>query len=279
MYSGLRTDQVIFGANVTGIIDAETDSPRVAFNGGISEAYDIIVGCDGGKSIVRQYVTDEIPVYAGYTVWRGLCKADGVSGPPSGRRQVRGVVYETLGFPVSVPSGYMGSESGTLWNCGVYISMPESMVERPVRNRQVGAAPIKALPDWFHSMISALFDERTATFWKECAVHGKVTPHAVWELACKRAVKGRIALAGDAAHMASPRTGAGAYTGMRDAVAFKLALESGEDIKNALERYNEDVVERGEALFQRSRTAAKYFAPGEPGDERMKPEEVVLHLK
>ena len=278
LYAGLKPGQVTFGANVTGLEDAGTERPRVAFNGGVSEPYDLIVGCDGGKSIVRQYVTDQMPTYSGYTVWRGLCRANDIEGPPSGRRQVRGVIYETLGFPVSVPRGYMGTEEGVLWNCGIYMAMPESMVERPVRNRQVGAATIE-VPEWFHEMISALFDRRTASFWRNCAAKGKVTPHAVWELACKRVVKGRIALAGDAAHMASPRTGAGAYTGMRDAVAFKLALEGGGGLESALEMYNTDVVERGEALFQRSRAAASSFAPGEPGDVRMKPQEVVAYLK
>ena len=40
-------------------------------------------------------------------------------------------------------------------------------------------------------------------------------------------MKGRGAVTGNVAHMASPRTGAGAYAGVRDEVAFKLALERG----------------------------------------------------
>ena len=53
------------------------------------------------------------------------------------------------------------------------------------------------------------------------------THPSVWELACDPVVNRRVVLLGDAAHMSSPRTGAGAYTAMVDAVVLGQAFEKG----------------------------------------------------
>ena len=93
----------------------------------------------------------------------------------------------------------------------------------------------------------------------------QVSAHPVWELAADRVVRGRLALLGDAAHMASPRTGAGAYTAMVDAVVLGRAFIEAATLDEALSSYNADTVRRGCELFQRSRRAANSFAPeGKP---------------
>ena len=83
----------------------------------------------------------------------------------------------------------------------------------------------------------------------------------MWEFAADTVVNQRIVLLGDAAHMASPRTGAGAYTAMVDAVTLGTALQQSNTIDEALQLYNDDTVERGRLLLQRSRQAASYSAP------------------
>jgi 2-polyprenyl-6-methoxyphenol hydroxylase-like FAD-dependent oxidoreductase len=67
----------------------------------------------------------------------------------------------------------------------------------------------------------------------------------VWELACDQVVNcrddgtvGRIILLGDAAHMSSPRTGAGAYTAMKDAVVLGECLSGSTSLETALAMYN-----------------------------------------
>ena len=42
-------------------------------------------------------------------------------------------------------------------------------------------------------------------------------------------MKSRVARAGDTAHMTSPRAGAGAHAGVRDAVAFKAGSGEGRE--------------------------------------------------
>ena len=146
---------------------------------------------------------------------------------------------------------------------------PESEVAAPQRNRHVDqgsevtsvGAKTKTVPEWFIPVVTRLFGVRNGKFWQECAEHGKVNPHPVWELACDQVVAGRVILLGDAAHMSSPRTGVGAYTAMKDAVVLGECLSETKDLETALALYNDDTVLRGKALFQRSRHAAIYFAP------------------
>jgi 2-polyprenyl-6-methoxyphenol hydroxylase-like FAD-dependent oxidoreductase len=130
---------------------------------------------------------------------------------------------------------------------------------------------MREVPAWFVPFVRKVFGERNAAFWAACAEHGKVSPHPIWEFAADRVVCaadpgggasfGRVAILGDAAHMASPRTGAGAYTAMVDAVAMGSAMVEAASLSEALELYNDDTVRRGQELHRSSRNAARDFAP------------------
>jgi 2-polyprenyl-6-methoxyphenol hydroxylase-like FAD-dependent oxidoreductase len=252
LYQGLPKENVHFETDVQTIADAVSDRPGLVIDGKAT-AFDIIIGADGGKSTIRPFVTQQQPVYSGYTAWRGLVPMHGIDGPPSGGRTVKGIRFETLGFPCAGPDG-------PLWNCGVYMAMPQAEVAAPTRNRQVGSA-MRDIPDWFVPLTKALFGERNARFWADCVKHGKVTPHPIWEFAADPVVAGRIALLGDAAHLSSPRTGAGAYTAMLDAWALGTAFNDASSVQEALTLYNRDAVPRARALYDRSRRAGRAFAP------------------
>ena len=72
------------------------------------------------------------------------------------------------------------------------------------------------------------------------AEHGKITQHAVWEFCADRVVNGRVVIIGDAAHMASPRTGAGAYTGLLDAHGLGVAFDRHGDVDAAVAPLRDD---------------------------------------
>ena len=61
--------------------------------------------------------------------------------------------------------------------------------------------------------------------------------------------------------MASPRTGAGAFSAMVDAVVLENAFKQGKNIDESLNLYNQNTVYRGRELHNRSRRSASYFAP------------------
>jgi 2-polyprenyl-6-methoxyphenol hydroxylase-like FAD-dependent oxidoreductase len=254
LYEGLPKSSVKFGFDIQEIHNPESLKPSLEIEGKRLE-FDLIIGADGGKSTIRKYVTDEVPKYAGYTLWRTLLSTDNIGYPPSGSKTINGIRYETLGFP------FIGANQESLWNCGVYMAMPESEVEQPTRNRQVSTQNIKQIPHWFLPFIEHLFDNPTLKFWKTAIQCGKVSPHPVWEFVTKKVVQNRILLLGDAAHMASPRTGAGAYTTMVDSVVLETAFKQGKNIDESLKLYNKNTVDRGRELYHHSRKSASYFAP------------------
>jgi 2-polyprenyl-6-methoxyphenol hydroxylase-like FAD-dependent oxidoreductase len=254
LYEGLPKASVKFGVDIQEIQNPESLKPRLKIEGKLQE-FDLIIGADGGKSTIRKYVTDAVPQYAGYTLWRTLLSTDKIGYPPSGSKTINGIRYETLGFP------FIGANQESLWNCGVYMAMPESEVEKPTKNRQVSSPNFKKTPDWFLSFMDHLFDKPTLKFWETAVQLGKVSPHPVWEFVTEKVVQNRILLLGDAAHMASPRTGAGAFSAMVDAVVLETAFKQSETIEEALKLYNENTVKRGRDLYERSCKSASYFAP------------------
>lgn len=255
LYDGLPKSSIKFGVDIQEIHNPESLKPTLEIEGKLQD-FDLIIGADGGKSTIRKYVTDAVPKYAGYTLWRTLLSTDKIGFPPNGSKTINGIRYETLGFP------FIGANQESLWNCGVYMAMPESEVEKPTRNRQVSNQNFKQLPEWFLPFIGHLFDKPTLKFWETANQYGKVSPHPVWEFVAEKVVQNRILLLGDAAHMASPRTGAGAYTAMVDAVVLEAALKQGKKIDESIKLYNRNTVDRGRELYNRSRQSASYFAPG-----------------
>ena len=254
LYDSLPKFTVKFGVNIQEIHNPESIKPTLKIEGELQE-FDLVIGADGGKSTIRKYVTDAVPQYAGYTLWRALLSTNKINHPPSGRKIINSIRYETLGFP------FIGANQESLWNCGVYMAMPESEVEKPTRNRQVSTQNFRQIPNWFLPFIDYLFDKHTLKFWETAIKYGKVSPHPVWEFAAEKVVKNRILLLGDGAHMASPRTGAGAYSAMMDAVVLENAFKQGENIDKSLKLYNQNTVYRGIELYNRSRKSASYFAP------------------
>lgn len=256
LYGRLPERTVHFGVDVREVRDAETESPKLQFGEECRE-FDLVIGADGGKSTIRPYVTAQQPKYAGYQVWRGLVPYKKLPHPiPAGRAAsttLAGNYYETLGFACPSPSGL-------LWNCGIYMATPEDEVQEPTRNRQV-VSSVRTAPAWFVPAVTVLFGEQLGRFWADVMEHGKVSPHPVWEFAADVVVRKRVLLLGDAAHMATPRTGAGAYTAMLDAAGLEEAFKSRSILEDALQFYNSTTVRRGKELLRRSQQHATYFAP------------------
>jgi 2-polyprenyl-6-methoxyphenol hydroxylase-like FAD-dependent oxidoreductase len=137
--------------------------------------------------------------------------------------------------------------------------------EPPTKNRQI-AAEIKSIPEWFLPFVRKAFGAQNHLYWETYMRRGKVAAHPVWEFAPREARQGRVVLLGDALHIATPKTGAGAYLAMIDAVALGKALErvspeEAQGLDAALEMYGRQAVARSDDLHRRSRSHASYFAP------------------
>ena len=172
-----------------------------------------------------------------------------------GAADFRRVHLSNLGLSLRWPAGHRHDVE-----LRVYMATPEVEVEAPTYNRQVGTT-LRSAPGWFVPFTHALFGTTNGQFWEACVRHGKVSLHPIWEFAADCTIRDRIALLGDADHLASPRTGIGAYTAIVDAATLGAAFSNCEPIEATLNRYNNDTVARAAALLHRSRKTGNLFLP------------------
>ncbi|HEY1516528.1 MAG TPA: FAD-dependent monooxygenase [Solirubrobacteraceae bacterium] len=219
-------------------------------------AADLVVGADGARSAVRTAVDPEHPdaVYAGVLLWRTLVEEQAmpqtvalpVAGEPA--RAVYAGPYRLVTYPVPGPHGetvvgkrrlnmvwYDPEQSELLQQAGlldgqtVHGSLAPGALPGPVRKRLAVFAAARWPSPWGEALTLAL---ETGTVFGTPIVQYKP----------RRLVAGRVALAGDAAHAASPMVGGGFRQGLYDVGALVQAMTavgSPDEVPDALAGYQE----------------------------------------
>jgi 2-polyprenyl-6-methoxyphenol hydroxylase-like FAD-dependent oxidoreductase len=217
-------------------------------------AADLVVGADGARSTVRATVDPAHPSarYAGVLLWRTLVDEQAmppaVALPEMGEpaREVYAGPYRLVIYPVPGPGGETAvghrrlnmvwydpeqrellHESGVLDGPTVHGSLAPGALPGPVRRRLADFAAARWPSPWREALALAL---ETGTVFGTPVVHYKPARLAV----------GRVALAGDAAHAASPMVGGGFRQGLYDARALTEAMSavsSPAEVPDALTRY------------------------------------------
>jgi 2-polyprenyl-6-methoxyphenol hydroxylase-like FAD-dependent oxidoreductase len=170
----------------------------------------VLIGADGGRSVVRKHVygdADKPPRYSGVTIWRSVVQMDGRVLPEDTARAYLGSGRTFVMFPVGRQRIYWGvgkrePEGGTNPQEGVHQLLFDHVREFIDSARQViGATPEQEII-------------RTDIYDRD--------PEKTW-------VRGRVAVLGDAAHLTTPFVGQGAGISMEDGVvlAKELALTQG----------------------------------------------------
>lgn len=272
LYDGLPAGCVHFNHSVT---DLGNDNMRPTIDGIV---YDAVIVADGGWSTLRKYVNgvDKQPEYAGYIIYRA--KLDSDTYFPN--FQGEGAVMSPCGKYFAIALNVARDNGENYIMGGVAIGAPESDVDvvRP-EDGQARHTDIKLdvskVPSWFIPFVKKQFSHANPELvrWLEmCASgKGKITPQPLYEFMADNVVSGRIILMGDAAHMASPRTAAGAHTGMLDAEGLMEALTTYRAIDNldaAIRAYEKGGKERARSLYLRSKQVSQpiEFMPGDRQD-------------
>jgi 2-polyprenyl-6-methoxyphenol hydroxylase-like FAD-dependent oxidoreductase len=200
---------------------------------------DLVVGADGARSTVRALVDPEHPTarYAGVLLWRTLVDEEamppGVALPPAGEpaREIYAGPYRLVTYPVPGADGQTGvghrrlnlvwydpeqrdllHVAGLLDGGTVRGTLAPGVLPVGVRRRLAGFAAARWPSPWREALVLAL---------EAAAVFG--TPIVQYKPA--RLAVGRTALAGDAAHAASPMVGGGFRQGLYDVQALAQALD------------------------------------------------------
>ncbi|KAK3269231.1 hypothetical protein CYMTET_22317 [Cymbomonas tetramitiformis] len=267
LYSGLPAGIVKFGHAVDSLGD---DIQKPTVNGNV---FELAIIADGGWSTLRaKYIDSRMPVYTGHQIiWASVDTAElpgGLSSFDSEFGSTETATYSN-GIYDAVILEAPKCDGSRMYACGFFVATPESEIAQPENgdNRQVQATRAWArVPDWFLPFIRHFFGKyvngEIVRFTEAAVSKGKIAPNPVFEFATSKTVAGRIVLIGDAAHLSTPWTAAGAYTAMKDAVGLRGAFYSGTvDIDRALQTYDKGGIERANSLLRQSQACSRRLIP------------------
>ena len=229
-------DGIHLGKKLTGIAD---DGTRVTatFADGTTDTADMLIGADGARSIVRDYVQPEgaPPIareYSGYTNFNGLVPVSETIGRATAwttyvaegkRAAVMPIAGDRFYFWFDIPQ-----PSGLAYDRG-------------------DLAPLReAFGDWAPGVQELLAAIDPAASLNRVEIWD-ITPFDTW-------TKGRVAILGDAAHNTSPDIGQGACSALEDAFALGIAFATNTlSVADTLRRYAAMRIERAGELVLRAR--------------------------
>lgn len=276
--AGLPADALRFG-QVVERAEPTPDGRRASLwlANGEQLDFDLIVCADGGTSAARAWVQAEAlqRQYAGYVLWRGLIPMAALNPAFTTGLMERFHIAEAgslqfLSYSIPPPSGDT-SPGARLLNWGWYYPLPESQLSE-LRRRGAGELVPHvvgrdiASPEWMerlHREGQQLWPAQLLNVLNTTLEQGGIAPHPIYEYFPDRAVRGRLVLVGDAAHLASPITGSGSRMAMEDAVGLEQAILGSNTLDEALAVYAEMRLEeaRGIVQFGRAYMAERRIIP------------------
>lgn len=206
--------QIRMGTSVEDLADGD-DAVAVTYRGGESRRFDLVVGFDGVRSTTRKLLFGETcrPKYSGYSAWRVI-----VERPPE----------------VTCMEFYQGIGSKT----GVMPLTPETMYlfhvcPEPGNPRQDPARFLHSLRMRLSSYGGLTREVRARLTASSGIVYSPIetlmlTPP--W-------YRGRVVIAGDAAHTVPPHLTQGAGMALEDAVTLAEELKSAQYLEQQLDRF------------------------------------------
>ncbi|MFF7728917.1 FAD-dependent monooxygenase [Streptomyces sp. NPDC008001] len=216
------------------------DGAVLRFAGGREERFDLVVGADGYRSVVRAATRDAtVPGYAGYLAWRGVLPEEELPGPP-------GAWARDEAATVAFPGGHMivyripgpgGTGTGANW---VFYAVPADPAHG-LSLKDAAGLPPGEVPDALTDQHRAVVDAHFPPYWQEVV---RRTPkdatyvQPVYDLCVPHYGEGRLVLVGDAAAVARPHSGSGAVKALQDAAVLERCLASAGSWAEAVAAYD-----------------------------------------
>ncbi len=253
----LRLDQTL--------LDIEQDNKGVVlyFANGSTYQHDVIIGCDGLKSVVRDKLfPTEQPTYTGFMTWRGLVDTADVpdinfvphfaSYPSEGRMFAR--------YPL---------RRGRQINWVANAHRPESIGQESW-NDWTDVGEVLAHLDDYHEDVLRIIKASPQGRCLRWALHSR-KPLDSW-------VAGRVVLLGDAAHPMTPFYGMGAGMAFEDAAVLArcLEMENG-DWQRAFARYQRARLARANKFHVASFNRGHVYMSADPEDRAKAPSAGMEH--
>ena len=233
MVEALGARRVRLGAQCTGV-EQDADGVTATFADGHRARGTMLIGADGLHSVVRAALHGRHPPrYAGFTAWRGIV-TDRTDRAGAGESWGSGAIF---GFvPISGDRVY--------W----YATRNAPEGERASDARAEKAGLLETFARW-HDPIPSLIEATDASAILRNDICDRPVL-AAWG-------RGRITLAGDAAHPMTPNLGQGACQAIEDAVVLGRAIREQPNVPAALRLYESRRMPRAHAIVARSRQVSR----------------------
>lgn len=242
LLSACDAEPLVEGVRIVSV-DQDEDRVRARDEAGSSWEGELLIGADGYRSVVRQYVDGARPHadYAGYATWLGQSELpewwrdERAGGPdffPAGRRML--AVYPLIEADGRVSRTGWGVIDPT-WNrlFREIGALDGTRVRRTPRADDI--------PDEVYETMARVAEQQWDEPWASLVAQGfrsrEVIATPITEYVPDRVVAGRVALVGDAAHAQTLMTGAGFREAVDDADALARALGETGAIADALMQY------------------------------------------
>ncbi|MDQ0727869.1 FAD-dependent monooxygenase [Microbacterium sp. W4I20] len=237
------------GAAVTAV-RTDGEEAVIAFADGAEARFDLVVGADGLRSVVRRAVAPEAHenTYVGYVTWRGLVPE--LSLPPTSAR----TLLERFAFftaPGAHMLGYLvpGSAGETrrgdrrynwVWYRPLTAADLAALMSAVGRSAgSVSTAPGELPRTLRDELVRDAHRELPPPFAEAVEAEGSPFLQAIFDYVPPRMTRGRVALIGDAAAVVRPHTAMGAAKAAGDAMTL-AALLGEHDVPRALAGFDAD---------------------------------------
>jgi 2-polyprenyl-6-methoxyphenol hydroxylase-like FAD-dependent oxidoreductase len=222
------SDCVALGQRCVGITQ-DADGVTAHFADGSAARGDLLIGCDGIRSVVRaQLVGYSEPVYAGYVAYRAVTRFDSAR-VTAGEYWGRGTRFGLA--PLSGGRVYWFATRNA----------PAGTHDAP---EAAHARLLQLFHDWRPPIPQIIAATDPAVILQNDIADRP--PLAGWSA-------GRVTLLGDAAHPMTPNLGQGACQALEDAVVLASCLDGTTDLCAALRAYEHRRIPRTSQIVQQSR--------------------------
>jgi 2-polyprenyl-6-methoxyphenol hydroxylase-like FAD-dependent oxidoreductase len=247
-------------------IEPDADGVTVHPEGGVAERFDLVIGADGYRSLIRAAVDPAAePTFSGYVLWRGGYPAAELPQPVPEvlRRQTVTMVFTGgHGLMMLIPSpGTAGLQ--IYW--AVYYQ-PTQPVGPGIDH--LSAADLPGL--------DALLSQHFPPYWAEVIAKTRrdtTVVHPVLDIRTSSYTAQRIALIGDAATLARPHAGSGVVKAVQDALALGRLRRKHDDWATVLADYDADRQPAGTALVDLGRRIGEAQVTNTPPWTSMTPDD------
>jgi FAD-dependent urate hydroxylase len=238
MMDAVGSAHIHLGKQLTDVSEAD-GIVTATFADGSTDTADLLIGADGARSLVRDYVTEPTGIrperrYSGYVNYNGLVAADERIGPLDQWTTYVGDGKRCAVMPVAGNRFYF------------FVDVPG--LSGVVEDRM--AALEAAFGSWGAPGVRALLDGIDPDESLNRVEIWDIDPFDTW-------VRGRVAILGDAAHNTAPDIGQGACSALEDSFALGIVFATSTlGVEDSLKRYERIRTERAGDLVLRARKRA-----------------------